>query len=380
MEHNVLYNKLMNLVQSNEAFYFQDFERNGSKFRIFNYRLASYTDFLNEGALEARGVMFEVDEQGQFVRLACRPQPKFFNLNENPMTIGLDMQHVRHVGLKVDGSLISTYWSVVDGNKVLCLKTKGSLFSDQAVAAEKWLSARPELYQELLKLTVAGYTVNLEWVAPDNRVVIGYLEPKLIVLNVREQSTGKMMFTFEELAEQVKPLDVAHVGTYWVDMLVVNDPVAFVAGVPAMQGVEGFVVVLDDGMTVKCKTEWYLVQHRAKDSINSDRRLFETVLEEATDDLRSLFHDDPLVVQRIAEMEQKVDKIFNHMVRVVEDFYNANKELSRKDYAIKGQQEVEPLYFGLVMNKYVGKPTDYKSFMKSKYKLFGIKDDPEPTE
>ena len=42
----------MNLVNSNEAFYFQDFRSVDQKnmidrdYRIFNYRLASYTDFL----------------------------------------------------------------------------------------------------------------------------------------------------------------------------------------------------------------------------------------------------------------------------------------------------------------------------------------------
>jgi T4 RnlA family RNA ligase len=373
--HESLYLTLLNLVQNNEAFYFQDFERDGSTFRIFNYRLASYTDFLSEGAMEARGIMFEIKPDGKFVRLACRPQPKFFNLNENPMTMNLDLRQVEHVGLKVDGSLISTYWTVVDGERVLRLKTKGSLFSDQAMAAERWLSNHQPLYDELLQLCVKGYTVNMEWCAPDNRVVIGYLEPQLIVLNVRDNETGEVILVPNDLGQWFP-----QVSNKWVDMLTITDPVSFVAGIPAMQGVEGFVVSLADGMTVKCKTEWYLVQHRAKDSINSDRRLFETVLEEATDDLRSLFHDDPLVIQRIADMEQKVEKIYNHMVRVVEDFYLANKDLSRKDYAIKGQAEIEPLYFGLVMNKYVGKPTDYKQFLKSKYKQFGINDDPEPSE
>ena len=95
---------------------------------------------------------------------------------------------------------------------------------------------------------------------------------------------------------------------------------------------------MEDGMRFKVKTEWYLVQHRAKDSINSDRRLFEAVLEEATDDLRTLFHEDPLVIKRIEEMEVKVDDLYNHMVDTVERFYERNKNLERKEYAILGQE------------------------------------------
>jgi hypothetical protein len=43
-----------NLPGSNEAFYFMDY----GQYRVFNYRLASYTDFLAKDALEARGIMF----------------------------------------------------------------------------------------------------------------------------------------------------------------------------------------------------------------------------------------------------------------------------------------------------------------------------------
>ena len=53
-----------------------------------------------------------------------------------------------------------------------------------------------------------------------------------------------------------------------------------------------------------------------------------------------------------------------------------NKHLDRKEYAIKGQAEVDRLYFGLVMAKYLKGTVDYKEFMKSKYKELGIRDEP----
>ena len=61
-----------------------------------------------------------------------------------------------------------------------------------------------------------------------------------------------------------------------------------------MQNIEGYVIRLASGQRVKIKTAWYLALHHTKDSINSPRRLFEAVLEEATDDMRSLFYDDKL--------------------------------------------------------------------------------------
>ena len=50
----------MRLTDTSEAFYFKDFPLNDAIYRIFNYRLASYTEFLAPNALECRGHMFEV--------------------------------------------------------------------------------------------------------------------------------------------------------------------------------------------------------------------------------------------------------------------------------------------------------------------------------
>ena len=77
----------MALVETNEAFYYKDFTKENSIYRIFNYRLASYTDFQLPGALECRGTMFEINEDGEPIRLASLPMEKFFNLNEVPSDI-----------------------------------------------------------------------------------------------------------------------------------------------------------------------------------------------------------------------------------------------------------------------------------------------------
>ena len=108
--------------------------------------------------------------------------------------------------------------------------------------------------------------------------------------------------------------------------------------------------------------------------MNNPRRLFEAILDEGIDDLRSLFYNDPLAMKTIDQMQVKVDHLYNHMVKVVETYYEHNKQLDRKSYAIKGQQQLDRMYFGLAMNKYVGKPIDYKMYLKSKWKELGLKD------
>ena len=357
-----LYGDLITLTQTNEAFYHQDFVHDGVTYRIFNYRLSSYSDFLLPGALECRGTMFELYTDGRGLvgacRLASRTMEKFFNLNENPLTMNLDLNEVVSVEEKADGSLVSTYMHKDE----LRLKSKGSLSSDQALDAMIYLHKHGDLEHVLCTLASKDYTVNLEWCSPNNRIVLGYLEPSLKILNVRHNVTGE----YEDLAMALKE--------YWVETMYVEDPVAFVASIPAMTDLEGFVLRMKDGQRVKIKCDWYLSLHHAKDSINNPRRLFEAILDEGIDDLRSLFFADELAMRTIDEMQIKVDHVYNSMVKTVEDYYTTNKDLDRKSYAIKGKAELPQLCFGLAMFKYVGREVDYKAFIKGKWRDLGLKD------
>jgi len=373
-----LYNDLMALVKNSEAFYFADQILEGKTYRLFNYRLASYTDFLAPSALECRGHMFEVDptvgdENGydMAIRLAALPMSKFHNLNECPFTQNLDLSQITEIQVKADGSLMSTYIHSTNGRvdvNSLRLKSKGSLSSDQAIAAMKWLDTQPFFKVELAGLTVAGLTINLEWCSPEHRIVLGYMEPHLKILNARRRDNGEYL-VHGHLCEMFgEDCVIKNINT--------DDPTAFVAAVPEMQDdIEGFVVTLENGLRFKIKTAKYLSLHHAKDSINNPRRLFEAILDEGIDDLRSLFYTDPVAIMMIDEMQKKVDHLYNHMVKLVETFYEENKHLERKEYAIKGQSELERMFFGLAMNKYVGKDPEYKVWMKKHYKDFGIKDD-----
>lgn len=327
--------------------------------------------------MEARGIMFEVDKQGQFIRLASLPMPKFFNLNENPFTMNLDLDvsvSDVQINYKEDGSLISTY---MKNTGELCVKTKGSLLSDQAYDAKQHLFDA-DLYDSLKHLVQQhNCTVNMEWCAPHNRIIIGYQQPQLVILNARYHDTGEYIphSTFQDILKTEFPVLYNNM----VEDVYVQDQYStvkqFVDSVSEQTGIEGYVVTLENGLTFKVKTNWYLSQHRAKDAVDTPRRLFECAIDEGTDDLRTLFHDNPYVLEKIAEMEQKAEEVFNPLVNRVEEFYEQNKHLDRKQYAIKGQQTFPKHEFGLVMNKYLGKPVDYKTFLKKHYKQYGINDE-----
>ncbi|MGI0075787.1 MAG: hypothetical protein ACREAU_00080 [Nitrosopumilaceae archaeon] len=267
-------------------------------------------------------------------------------------------------GVLVHNSLAASYLY----NGMVKLRTKGSLFSDQAIAAEKFLyrEENSNLLAFVHMNECGGFTVSMEYVAPTNRIVIGYEKEDLVILNVRNRYTGQVLFHKDFADSSFSNC----VNDRWVQSV----PTEYFNQVKDMTDVEGVVVRMQSGQLVKVKCDWYLTLHRTKDTINSPRRLYEAILEEAIDDLRSLFVDDVVALKMIDEMEQKVDHLYNHLVNVVETYYNINQHLTRKEYAIKGQEELEPLYFGLAMSMYTGKPVDFKDFMKRKWKEFGIKD------
>lgn len=363
-----LYNQLLALVNVNEAFFFKDQVLDDVIYRVFSYRLASYTDFCTDGALESRGIMFEMNQETP-IRLAAMPMEKFFNDSENPFTMDLDYTTIQQVMLKMDGSLMSTYLH----NGELRIKSKTALASDHAMNAMRWL-ALPEnsnFRSELEFIASLGFTVNMEYTSPEPnmRIVIGYQEPRLTVLNVRYIANGKYI-----LKEWFALGQWRSITRHWVERVSITDGPAFVKSIADMVGIEGYVIRLASGQHVKKKTMWYAALHKTKDSITNPRRLFEVVLDEASDDLRQMFADDTYSLKAIDDMEIQVGKWYNHLVKSVEDFYDKYKDADRKTYAIAGQAELDSRGFVIAMLIYTGKTFSYKELMKKWYKEFGLVD------
>lgn len=369
-----IYNNLLKYTQTGETFYIADQMWDGVKYRIFSYRLGGYMEFMQPDALEGRGIMFELDANDQPVRLAARSMHKFFNLNENPSTMNLntDQSNISIVMDKVDGSLISTW---IDQHGKLQLKSKTSLTSDQVQMAWKAIMSDPgvkfgggghmSFLDILLEVTTNGATVNMEYVGPDNQIVIGYAESAVRVLNWRDRETGEYELAMHYWDQHPFFLWAGGAREVGFDLKTLDDA----------KGIEGVVVVLQSGEWFKLKTPWYAALHKTKDSINSPRKLFECIVSEAADDLKALFHADPVSIAKIEDMEKKIVWKYLNVVRVVCEYYNGNKDLDRKSYAIKGQQMLDRELFGLAMTKYLGREVDFKEWAIKHYDYFGVKDD-----
>lgn len=350
-----IYIELMALVENSDSFFFKDQTLDGIVYRIFNYRLCAYSDFLLPSALDARGIMFMVDENGRARDIVSRPMQKFFNYKENPFTENVDFSKVTHIMVKEDGSLISSYIH----NGELRLKSKGSLTSEQALAAMEWLDL-PEnrkMKGGIQLYTANGNTVNMEWTSPENRVVLGYERSRLVILNITNNHTGEF--------------NVPLVSEFMVndEFKNISDVEMFVTEIPNKIGIEGYVLRLEDGQMVKIKTEWYIKRHRAKDSINTPKNLFKAIIGEEIDDFIVLFKEDHTAMKIINDMTELVTPIFNKMVASVESYYHNNKGLIRKDYAIKARG-LDDGFMGLYMNMYTGTQNDYVTFAQKNHEMF----------
>jgi T4 RnlA family RNA ligase len=379
-----LYKDLDALVKSNNAFYSKTHTLDGRKYRVFSYYKASYTDFTQNSALECRGIMFDItnesDESDESrVILKSLPMEKFFNLNENPFTMDLDLTKVTQIYEKADGSLISTYIhygptedeeeSVADPKDSLMLKSKTSITSEHCTEAMKWLNNinNKQLKEDLTVLARSGFTVNLEWCSPEQRIVIAYEKPMLKVLNIRSHKDGS--YRPDLITDTLKK--------YMVESIAPEDPVSFIKSIPDLQdNIEGFVlyIKMHDGSErkVKVKTKLYFNKHELLGNVKNPRSIYNIILDDQIDDVRAQFHDDKVLIKMIDEMQVKVSSIYNTCVSVVEKFYEDNKSLCRRDFAIKGKSELEELHFSLVMLKYSGKAVNYAEILKNKWREFGI--------
>lgn len=352
-----LFDNLMNLCSDdNNTFFFVDTTSSmQSKFRIFSYYIASYSEWLKPDALECRGIMFELDDNNNPIRIAARPPKKFFNLFENPFTEDIKDDQVGLAFKKEDGSLISSF---IDKGE-LFLKSKGSLFSQQVLDSQKWLydERRKPLLECLKWYAENGITINMEWVSPDNRVVLTYDEPRLIILNARNNITGEYI----DLEDLVKDQTV---NQYMVDNHPFETINELIKEVQELKDQEGYVVYDAKGAepVFKIKCPWYVHLHSVKSSVSSDKNLWEAVAEGVSDDIKALFETDKASLDRIAKFESIYKKQFSFVYKTAIDIYNKLRGNSRKDYAIESQSILNeigyPQLFNIVMRLYLNGPDE----------------------
>jgi RNA ligase len=189
----------------------------------------------NDYTLLARGLI--LDHRNE--QVVATPFPKFFNAFELAQPIpDLPFEAFE----KIDGSLIILFW-----RDEWIATTKGSFVSTQAKQARQYLGDLSGLEK--------GTTYLLEYVGPENRIVVGYPEPKLYLLSAYDQTGYEIDYeTGQEIAARTGWSIAAR--QYFSSFA---EAEAYTKELPATQ--EGHVVRFSNGLRLKIKGDEYCRIH-----------------------------------------------------------------------------------------------------------------------
>lgn len=234
---------------------------------------------------ECRGIIFDL--QGN---LMSRPFHKFFNVSEKEETQVhvIDMSQPHVIMEKMDGSMIRPI--LVNG--VVRLATKMGVTS-VAEEAENFLVGSTQyfkIYKWLKNCVTSGVTPIFEYVAPTNKIVIDYAEPKLVLLAMRNNITGNYYMPDQTPFEVVPMYGSVDGGL-----------AEYIARAREMQGREGDIIRFADGHMLKVKNDWYVRIHKTKDLIRTDRNIADIIVNEQLDDVLPLLDAADLAIVRAYE-------------------------------------------------------------------------------
>lgn len=262
---------------------------------------------------EARGIAF-LNETGEII---SRPIAKFFNFGER------DEDHIDV--FEFEGSLFE---AKEDGSMIHALNlplgfrlaTRAGI-TDISLKAEA-LIATNMVYQRFINECLrSNLTPIFEYVAPDNKIVIKYDQPELILLDTRHMITGQYFGTSFAPTSIPTPKKYSNVS---------------LEQIRSWEDREGVVVKLVNGFRVKIKADLYVKLHRYVDILKSDRHFVKALFSETWDDIYS--NSTPEVKETLKEGRRRFNQIVEmlsvHLVFSLFDEFGpvVNKE-NRRQFA-----------------------------------------------
>ena len=290
----------------------------GFNISIFNYRLATYENFINPindsslNGLELRGLTFVFNKDGSLFKRYLLME-KFFNINENEGTQLTDLNKlkIKSVYNKEDGSVIS--FVKLPNNKVVA-KSKASFDSYQANKANFIYNNDDDIKSFVDDMLNIDIVPIFEYVSPFNKIVINYNNDELILLKLRNNKTGEY-FNIDNITEEWN-IKVPEKFNYTLDELEELSK--------SVEGKEGWVIEFENGLKVKKKTEWYFSLHKLyTEDLNKENYLIEKIIKEEIDDVISILDNSPYH----DFIREKVNKITNLISKYIDDKSNKVNEL-----------------------------------------------------
>ena len=294
---------------------------------------------------ECRGLIFDVNGV-----LISRPYNKFFNIGEKEETqlnkVNLYEPHI--VLEKLDGSMIRP----IPTPEGFRLATKAGI-TDVAMNAEVFVADKPHYATFINKCIQKGMTPIFEWCSRKNRIVVDYPEDQLILTGIRDNDTGSYV-TYEIMKSYATAWNIPVVKA--VDGLSVQNIDLFVKQVREWDDGEGIVLRFDTGHMVKVKADDYVLRHKSKDSINQEKNVLQTILNDSVDDLVPLL--TPEDADRLKRFQGAFWVSVDDLASEMADLYNAGNLMypEKKDFAVEFvQKKILPIHSPIMYGMKAGK-------------------------
>jgi len=291
------------------TFYESKFVVEGYDISIFNYRLAQYSDFI--GNFEMRGLTFVFNEDGSLFNRYLLLH-KFFNLNqveETQYSLIKDLE-IKSIYTKEDGS-VASFVRLPNGS--VLGKSKMSFESDQAAGMNRLYRSNADLKRFVDWSLDNDYVAVFEYVAPNNRIVLRYLDEELILLRLRDNKTGEYL-DLSKFSKEIGSLKVAPSDVATLDELVDLSQV--------VEDKEGWIIEFANGLFIKIKTSWYVSLHGLlTDDLYREHVLVKYILDEKIDDILGQVPEEE--VEAHARIEKIIAVVKHAVSEKVKDINNS---------------------------------------------------------
>jgi T4 RnlA family RNA ligase len=329
----------------NSPFYESKLIVDGYNISLFNYRLASYSDFKSKPfAKEMRGLCFVFNKDGSIYNRYLLLE-KFFNLNQVPdsmYSIVKDYK-IKYINNKEDGSIAS--FVKLPNGKILG-KSKMGFDNDQSYGINRVYKTNPDV-KRLVDWTLDNDIVAIfEYVSVSNRIVLRYGTEELILLRLRDNKTGKHI----DIKEHLDKIGSIKIAPFEDDKTL--DDLIELSKTEADK--EGWIVQFDNDHMVKIKTRWYIDRHGLlTDDLYRENVIIGYILDDKIDDILGQVPEDEKEAHErinkiISIVKKELDKKESEINKAYQEFLRSG--MTRKDYAINNRKgnEYFPYVMGLV--------------------------------
>ncbi|PCJ96699.1 MAG: hypothetical protein COA52_00390 [Hyphomicrobiales bacterium] len=320
------------------------FLKEKENFDVIDYQVAFGDTFppinTNDDAIkrEFRGLIF--DKEGNLIR---RPYHKFFNVNERDETKNIDLSHAHTILEKLDGSMICFF--LIDDESYWGTKLASEEFHQDV---KKFVKESEIDYDAFCrKLYKKGYNPIFEWISPNNRIVVKYKEPQLIVTAIRHIVTGAYM-PYETVKGICEDHGIPCVKAYEGNQKNMEDLIKHTS---LLEQEEGYVIVFADGHRVKIKGEWYCHLHKVKSYFDYEKDIAKLCLMGDCDDILSMVDEDDRI--KLENYEHDLSMILKKYVQ--DTLFSVccvkYKDMTRKEFSLS-RSHLPPVIRACVFNNW----------------------------